>query len=162
MTHFSYMAEQPNERTNEENEASSLSPLQNCRLLLVARSVAWVMISPAFLSLRRGGRASSREVARMTPTLPQPVSDGLDPPRLSFFLPEGAVLCRSAARSLSRIRLGGKSNFFPLTQSNSAAVAVAQHSLPPLLLPRAAVVVEAGSEGREEGRREGKHTSGGN
>ena len=102
----------------------------------------------------------------MTLTLPQPVSDGLDRPRLSFFLPEGAVLCRSVAlplaRSLSRIRLGGKSNFFPLTQSNSAAVAVAQHSLPPLLLPRAAVVVEAGSEGREEGRREGKHTSGGN
>ena len=48
---------------------------------------------------------------------------------LSFYLREGAVLCRSAAlplaRSLSRIRLGGKSNFFPLTQSNSAAVVVA-------------------------------------
>ena len=105
MTHFSYMAaEQPNERTDERRTKPppflpSFTPLlQNC---LVARLVAWVMISPAFLSLRRGGRASSREVARMTPTLTKPVSDGLDQPRLSFFLPEGAVLCRSAARSLA-------------------------------------------------------------
>ena len=92
----------------------------------------------------------------MTPTLSRnlPRMVWIRLASLSFYLREPCSAALPLARSLSRIRLGGKSNFFPLTQSNSAAVAVAQHSLPPLLLPRA-VVVEAGSEGREEGRKGG-------
>ena len=146
MTHFSYMAEQPNERTNEENEASSLSPLQNCRLLLVARSVAWVMISPAFLPLRRGGPIYSnrlREQHSFSRNLSTIVLSKLS------FLSTWAVRCRR--RCLEFASEARAIFFLSLNPILPPSPPPPQHSLllpPPLLL--------------EPGRTEGKHTSGGN
>ena len=86
----------------------------------------------------------------MTLTLPQPASDGLDQPRLSFFLPEGAVLCRSAALPLARC-----------LEFASEARAIFFLSLNPILPPSSSHGLPLPSLS-ERGGTEGKHTPGGN
>ena len=154
MTHFSYMAaEQPNERTDErtENEAPSLpsflpsaaAELPRCSLGCLGNDLTCLPLSLS-IEVSKGIQNALREKHSQ---LAQPLFQYFVHPCLSFYLsPAAAVAALSPSLSL-RIRLGGKSNFFPLTQSNSAAVAVARFAA-------AAAVVVGGTEG--------KHTPGGN
>ena len=140
------------ERTNRrtENEAPSLpsflhsaaAELPRCSLGCLGNDLTCLPLSLS-IEVSKGIPNALREKLNL---VAQPLFHYFVHPCLSFYLSRAAAVAALSPSPSLRIRLGGKSNFFPLTQSNSAAVAVARFAV-------AAVVV---------GGTEGKHTPGGN